>query len=218
MAEMNRTLCATLVLMSALLLSARSSRADITPHAESLAEAVRQSDGIASRVVDDVWKKTDYYWHRGDYNRIIALDRICVSADPSFTEAYSVGAWLMWSMGDTAAADRFLADGVANSPQGPAFQFEFGWHLYNTKRFADALPHLKAAVEGGDPDRTAYTLLAHCYRMLHRYDDSIAVWKTVILKFPTFAAAQPNLERVEALKRGASAPPAATPTPPKQGE
>jgi tetratricopeptide (TPR) repeat protein len=169
---------------------------------ETMASAVRQSDGIVSRVVDDLWQETDVYWHKGDYNRIIALDRVCVSADPSFVEVYSTGAWLMWSMGDSDAADTFLRDGIERSPARADITYAFAEQLFNTKRYPEAAKYLRQSIAFGDNDRLAYTMLAHSYRLSGKYDDSIAEWKLVIKKFPDFAAAKPNLARVEALKRG----------------
>jgi hypothetical protein len=48
-----------------------------------------QLDGLEYRVIDRVWANTDKYFHEGDYNRIVALCRICVESDPEFDEAYS---------------------------------------------------------------------------------------------------------------------------------
>ena len=169
---------------------------------ESLKTATTQVDGITSRIVDNLWEESDHYWHEGDYNRIIALVRVCVEVDPSFVEAYSSGAWLMWSQGDTRAADTFLQYGLSRAPQAEKgdMAYEFGWHLYNTKRFAEALPYLKRATDNNVQTVTAYTTLGHCYRQLKRYDDSVKAWETVIKKFPKFASGPSNLARVKALQ------------------
>ena len=171
-----------------------------TPVAETPSQAVAQTDGITNRVVDGLWRTTDTYWHQGDYNRVVALLRVCVEADPSFTEAYSVGAWLIWSMGDTANADQFLQYGLARTGDPTSLEYEYGWHLFNTKRYEAALPHLKNAVDKGDTDRVALTTLAHCYRLMGRYDHSITTWQLVIARFPDFRAAKTNLAKVIDLK------------------
>ena len=90
-------------------------RAQNAAKPESLKTATTQVDGITSRIVDNLWEESDHYWHEGDYNRIIALVRVCVEVDPSFVEAYSSGAWLMWSQGDTRAADTFLQYGLSRA-------------------------------------------------------------------------------------------------------
>src|SRR5919112_1998677 len=76
------------------------------------ARAVAQVEGTPDRVVGGLGAAAAGYGHRGDSRRIVALARICVEADPGFTEAWSAGAWLLWSLGDTAGADAFLAEGA----------------------------------------------------------------------------------------------------------
>jgi tetratricopeptide (TPR) repeat protein len=168
--------------------------------------AVLQSDGIVNKVVDELWETTDHYWHEGDYHRVISIIRICVEADPTFTEAYSVGAWLIWSLGDIQTADAFLKYGLAHAPKAQQADmcYELGWQLYNTKRYTNALPYLQKAVALGAKNRLAYTILAHCYTRLKRYDESIATWKQVIKRYPDFQAAPKNLETVEKLKSEAA--------------
>jgi Tfp pilus assembly protein PilF len=165
------------------------------------ASAMAQVDGITSRVVDNLWKTTDRYWHDGDYSRIVALTRICVEADPKFYEAWSSGAWLLWSMGDTAAADVFLKDGLSRNPDVYVLHHDFGWHLFNTKRYAEALPHLQAATRFADAPSQVWKTLGHCYDQLGRLDEAEAVWKTVTEKFPRDVAGPPNLERIREKRR-----------------
>lgn len=167
-------------------------------------EVRAQVDGLTSRVIDNLWETTDVFWHEGDYNRIVALLRVCVEAEPSFTEAYSSGAWLLWSMGDTPAADAFLEHGIQRAPVTKKWeiQYELGWHLFNTKRFAAALPYLQAAVKYPAAPSLPHKILAHCYDRLGRIAESAAVWRTVVRKFPEDRAGQSNLTRVEAKLSG----------------
>lgn len=168
---------------------------------ETMKEAVMQVDGITSRVVDGLWEKTDEFWHEGDYNRIVALCRVIVEADPSFNDAYSNSAWLLWSQGDTDAADRFLQQGLDRTREKGDLAFEFGSHLYNTKRYGQAEKYLKKGIGYGGVPVTCYTLLGHTLRLQKKYEESIAVWQTVVKKFPKFTAGPANLARVQALKR-----------------
>jgi tetratricopeptide (TPR) repeat protein len=165
---------------------------------ESLSQAVTQVDGITNDVVDKLWAGTDTYWHHGDYYRIVSILRVCVEADPLFTEAYGNGAWLLWSLGDTLGADRFLKYGTAREPQLWDLEYEFGWHLYNTKRYADALPYLKRATANPKADAIAWKTLAHTYDKLGRFKESADAWRTVVRRFPKDVAGPSNLKRVEA--------------------
>lgn len=168
--------------------------AAVTP--PSRAQALTQVDGITNRVVDKLWETTDHYWHDGDYNRIVALVRVCVEADPSFAEAYSSGAWLLWSMGDTPAADAMLEQGLKNNPKSWDMPYELGWHLYNTRRYKEALPFLQASVKYSNAPAQPWKVLAHCYDRLGRWGESAATWKAVVEKFPKDVAGPPNLQRV----------------------
>lgn len=177
-------------------------------------EAVLQVNGITERVIDNLWTRGDAYWHEGDYKRIVALIRVCVAADPSFVEAYSSGAWLLWSMGDTVGADALLADGEKRSPRKAEIANEFGWQMYRTKRYDKASQYLKRATDRGGVPVTAYTTYAHSLEKLGRYDEAIAVWRRVIKKFPTFSAGPVNLKRATAMRDGRYRPrDGATPAP-----
>lgn len=163
---------------------------------------------MADRVVDNLWRTTDPYWHAGDYNRIVALARVCVEADPAFYEAWSTGAWLLWSMGDGATAETFLREGVRRNPDAGEMQFELGSHLFHHRKRPDAaLPHLQAAVRFADAPVTAWKTLGHCYERLNRLDEAVAVWKTVTTKFPEDLAGAPNLRRVTAKRAAQTASP-----------
>lgn len=166
---------------------------------ETLSQAVSQVDGITSEVVDNLWAGTDNYWHHGDYYRIVSILRVCVEADPVFTDAYGNGAYLLWSLGDTQGADLFLKYGTTREPQLWDLQFEFGRHLQlNAKQHAAALPYLQRATANPKADVLAWSTLAHCYEDLGRYPEAVSAWRTVVKKFPGFASGPGNLKRVEA--------------------
>lgn len=167
---------------------------------QTQAEAVRQVDGMTERVVDQLWKTTDHYWHEGDYQRIIALNRICVEAEPDFFEAWASGAWLLWSQGDTPASDAFLSEGVRRNPGRYQLHYELGWHLYNTKRYPMALLPLQAAVRFEDAPSVVWKALGHCYDKLNRLEEAERVWETVVAKFPGDIAGPPNLRRIQEKK------------------
>jgi tetratricopeptide (TPR) repeat protein len=188
------------LLSSATTAQAQTSKKPAAPAAKSqtLSQAITQVDGITNDVVDKLWAGTDEYWHHGDYYRIVSILRVCVEADPVFTDAYGNGAWLLWSLGDTQGADRFLKYGIARRPELWDLEYEFGWHLYNTKRYAAALPYLKRATANPKANALAWKQLAHTYDRLGRFKESVAAWRTVVKKFPNDVAAPKNLKRVEA--------------------
>ena len=168
---------------------------------ETLAQAVAQVDGMTSDIVDKLWEGTDEFWHHGDYYRIVSLLRICVEADPKFTDAYGNAAYLLWSLGDTVGADRLLKYGTAREPQLWDLEYEFGRHLFTTKRYAAALPYLKRATTNAKSDALAWKTLAHTYDRLGRFKESADTWRAVVKRFPKDLAAPSNLKRVEAKAR-----------------
>ena len=165
---------------------------------ETLPQAVSQVDGITSEVVDKLWEGTDTYWHHGDYYRIVSILRVCVEADPVFTDAYGNAAYLLWSLGDTQGADLILKYGTTREPQLWDLDYEFGWHLFNTKRYPDALIYLKRATANPKSDAIAWKTMAHTYDRLGRYKESVAAWQTVVTRFPKDVAGPSNLKRVQA--------------------
>ena len=67
--------------------------------------------------VDYFWRKSDEAFHAGDYPRAIQLHRAIVALDPQDTESFSVGAWLMWSLGNKDEATTFLEQGLKANPR-----------------------------------------------------------------------------------------------------
>ena len=150
-------------------------------------------------MLDKLWIETDKYWHEGDYNRIVDLCRIVMEGDPGDDEACGAAAFLLWSMGDTKAADWILEYGSKRTPRNKGVFFhEFGWHLYNTKRYKEALPYLQKAVAAGGVPVTAYTTLAHTYDRLGDLPNAVKTWELIGKRFPNHVSWKPNLARVKA--------------------
>lgn len=173
-----------------------------TASAAARRESLTQVDGITNRVVDALWVRSDHFWHDGDYNRIIAINRVIVEADPHFVDAYQNGSYILWSLGDVPGADAFLRLGVARNPKRYEIYSEMGQHLFRTKRFRDAVPYLQKATAYKSAPPSAWGMLAHCYERVGRLDDAIAAWQQIVKRFPTFPPGPPNLRRTEALKSG----------------
>jgi tetratricopeptide (TPR) repeat protein len=183
-----------LAALAALVWSASASVAQSDPAQE---RARAQVDGITGSVLDKLWSATDEYWHDGDYYRIIDLCRIIAEGDPADDEVYSSAAYLLWSLGDTKAADWMLQYGVRRAPKKGLMYHEMGWHLYNTRRYKEALPYLEKAAEYKSPLVTTYTVLGHTYTRLGRLEDAVRAWKVVVERFPGFASGPVNLKRAE---------------------
>ncbi|MDR3710210.1 MAG: hypothetical protein P4L33_18090 [Capsulimonadaceae bacterium] len=164
-----------------------------------------QVDGIVSALVDDLWAKADYYWHRGDYPRIIALDRIIVEADPQFMEPYSVGGWLMESDGDLKDAESFYKLGVARNQDSCYMYYNLAAFYFGTlKNYAAAVKVGEQEVRKSDADINDWRMLAHSYEKNHQLDQALATWRTIKTKWPNGTAVDVNLLRVERLVQAKS--------------
>lgn len=164
--------------------------------------AVMQVDGITNRVIDNVWANTDRYWHDGDYNRCVALLRVCVEADPSFDEAVSTGAWLLWSMGDKPAANALLQRSTAIAPNKWLAHYTFGEQLFTRREYKDVIPHMQKATQFPGAPSQAWKMLAHSYDKTGQYQKSLAAWQQVVKKYPQDVAGPVNLKRVEKKVKG----------------
>lgn len=172
---------------------------------ETRAQAATQVDGITERVLDRLFEQGDRYWHQGDYNRIVALTRVAVEADPRAVESYANAAYLLWSQGDAPGADAFLRMGVKRNPGRYDLYTEMGQHLFRTKRYSDALPYLKSGTRYKNAPAPAWSSLAHCYERVGRLNDALATWRQIVKRFPAYRAGPTNLRRVQALQQSRAA-------------
>ena len=162
-----------------------------------------QLAGLEYRVVDRVWANVDGYFHEGDYNRVVALCRIATQSDPDFDEAYSCGAWILWSMGDKPAANAYLADGVARAKDKWKASYTIGESLMVRREYKNALPHLQAATKHKNAPVIVWKQLAHAYDRTGNLPKSLSTWEHIVQKFPDEAPAKTNRDRVKAkLKAG----------------
>ncbi|MBC8140897.1 MAG: hypothetical protein H7Y38_05590 [Armatimonadetes bacterium] len=155
-----------------------------------------QLDGIEYRVVDRVWANVDGYFHEGDYNRVVALCRVCVESDPDFDEANSAASWILWSMGDKPAANALLARGTARATKKWLAEYTFAENLMVRREYKDALPHLISATKNENAPVIVWKQLAHAYDKTGNLPKSLATWDYVVKKFPNEPSAANNRSRV----------------------
>ncbi|MBC8135862.1 MAG: hypothetical protein H8F28_08265 [Fibrella sp.] len=166
-----------------------------------------QLDGLEYRVIDRVWANTDHYFHEGDYNRIVALCRVCVESDPEFDEAYSCAAWILWSMGDKPAANTLMAYGTKRAKTKWKAEYTFAEQLMVRREYKDALPHLQNATKSPAAPVIAWKQLGHAYEKTGDLKNSLVTWQYILKRFPDEPSAPNNLKRVQGKLSGN--PPAA---------
>jgi len=175
-----------------------------------------QVDGIMSACEDSLWDKTDYYWHHGDYPRIVAIDRLITEIDPRFMEPYSTGGWLIESMGDNANAEAYYKLGVSRNQDSSYLYYMLEAFYFNTlKDYSDAVKVGEIDITKPDADVNDWRMLAHSYEKNKQLDKALLTWKTIKAKYPTAVAVDLNLERVQKLVDSKNLPAgAATPASP----
>ena len=144
-----------------------------------------QANGIVSSIVDKLWDQTDTYWHKGDYPRVVALDRIITEADPQFLEAYSNGGWLMESLGRTQDAQAYYTLGVRSNPRSEYASRNLGFFYFNsTHDYPAAAQAFRHAVQQPDADLNVWKMLAHSYEKAGRWDAAVETWQQARARFP----------------------------------
>lgn len=137
--------------------------------------------------------KSDQFFHDGDYNRTIGTLRVVVEGDPNYNDGYENAAYLLWSQGYSPAADAILQYGLSRTKEKGDLSYEFGWHLYRTKRYPQAETYLAKAITYPRTEPRWYATLGHCYEKNGKLPQAIATWRTLVKKFPTFPSGPPNL-------------------------
>jgi len=150
------------------------------PPARPAGEFVLKGEDLSALTADELWTKADEYWHAGDYESCIAIDRRITELDPEDTEAYAVAAWLLWSLerGEEAIAE--LQRGIEANPENYHLYFELGFHYFgHLKQPEQGLPWLEKAVQY--PPYPVYVKrnLAHAYRAAGRYSEALATWEEI---------------------------------------
>jgi tetratricopeptide (TPR) repeat protein len=183
------------------------------PAARSAAASQAQVDGMCDDIVDNLWDYTDYYWHHGDYPRVIHLDRIITEVDPHFLEPYSTGGWLMESDGDNKDAEAYYRLGAVRNPDKSYAWFQLGEFYFNTLHDYDkAVTVFQGSSKLPDASVNDWKMLAHSYEKAHNLPRALQTWKVIKQRYPTAPAVDLNLNRVQALVNADAAQTPSTPT------
>jgi tetratricopeptide (TPR) repeat protein len=157
-----------------------------------------QIDGMTSGVVDGLWSRADYWWHKGDYPRVIGDDRLITEADPHFLEPYSNGGWLMESMGDNSDAEKYYRLGATRNPKESYLWFNLGFFYFNTMHnYPMAIHSFAISSSQEDAGINDWKMLAHSYEKNKQFAKAIVVWKKLQSNHPQDQVIAHNLERDE---------------------
>ena len=164
------------------------------------AESAAQIDGMSFDAENALVRRTDFYFHHGDYPRIIALCRIATEIDPHDVDTYSNGAWLMESDRDYPDAQAYYSLAVTRNPTSSYAALSLAQFYYGTlHNYPAAEAVLTNSVHDADAGPLDWKLLAHTYEQELRYDKAVKIWKIIQRKYPTAPAIKLNLNRDEGL-------------------
>ena len=96
----------------------------------------------------------DTYWHRGEYERDIAVLRVIVEIDPRSTQAYDDGAWLMRNQLRDDESEAFLLRGLNANPDVYNLYSALGYFYYEHERPVESVICYEHAIDLGAPEMT----------------------------------------------------------------
>ncbi len=127
-----------------------------------------------------LWTRSDEYFHAGAYDKAVRLQERIMVLDPGDVEAYTVAAWLTWSLGDEPRARQYLDRAVAANPNAWEAHWELGFHLFDRLgAAAEAIGPLARAVALPGCSDPAYRTLAHAYLAAERPSLAVALWTRI---------------------------------------
>src|SRR5690606_5004053 len=158
------------------------------------------------------WLQVDRYWHEGALFRMVPLMRTTVTLDPTFVDAYLLGAWhlaynITAGLPETPEAEKvydpkvgrrigqkesfyyfaadFLKDGIWNTPKDYRLYFDLGFRVYHEKLDDNqqAARYLSEAVRYRHDVWVPRTL----YRILEfngQYEEALRGWKDYLRRYP----------------------------------
>ena len=126
----------------------------------------------------------------------VKLCQAALAEDPNYADAHNALAIVLARRGDLGTAAGHLEAAVAIAPQSVAYQFNLGRVLAAARRFADAIPPLKAASElTGEREPVILDLLASMYGELRQFHAAVGVARRALAE----AKRQNNAELVREL-------------------
>lgn len=138
-------------------------------------ESLDRLQDVFSSLRDNLWEENDNFWHRGEYNRCIAMCRLITEIDPHDTEAFDDAAWLMQNDFKDDEAEVFLLKGLQNNLDQYDMFFSIGYFYYMHERFDEGVRYLEEACSFESPNFVRH-LLAHAYEQAGYTDEAFNIW------------------------------------------
>lgn len=163
-----------------------------------------RADQITEMVLDRLLVVADAHFHKGEYNHIVNLSRMILSARPEELEIYATAGWLLWSMDRDQEAVALYEQGLKANPKTSFMYDELGQYFFIRKKdYRKAAEYYEQAVKFPDVQRLTVHQLAHSYERSGQLDKCLAVWERAA-QDPDNPAAKRNLERIRQKVRSAA--------------
>ena len=163
------------------------------------------ADVILAQAMENIWIGGDAFFHRGEWNHNINLNRIIVQAEPWRDECFSNSAYLLWSSDRNEQAIAFLKQGIAVNPKSYPLLDELGYHYaVNLKQPTEGIPYYEEAMKTKQPQLQFYTAhnLARAYEKTSQWDKALKIWEIAVdmrvaASIPNNPIAEQGIKRVK---------------------
>lgn len=148
--------------------------------------------GFREVVAGLLWVRVNDFFHSGNYDAIIPLNRIITWLDPHQIDVYGTGAWhLAYNFTDSQnRADRrylipaikFLEEGIQNNPELWDLYFEqaFTMHYWKKQDYKRSVYWFQEAEKRKNCPYFIYTQSAHAYERNGQLDLAIKQWQKAV--------------------------------------
>jgi Tfp pilus assembly protein PilF len=195
----------SMALLGALLLLSAVTGADAAPRrssqrapAATRANPSTQVQGVLDEVADRLWSRADWYWHEGRYEERVAVDRLILTIQPRFVEAYGTAGWLLESLGRDDEALAMYRQGVTVAPERWDTHHDLAMYYYQHKEYAPAATAFRSATEQPGAPPYVWKMLAHALERSGKLPEAVAAWEAAGRVAPGDGAVWSNLRRVRA--------------------
>lgn len=192
--------CSVFALLLVLVLSVGCAAGEVEKQIP--ADSLARLQDMFGRVTDILWDRSDDMFHEGCFDYAAAMFRLITEMDPTDTEAFGLGAWLMDSRNRPADALAFLRHGLSVNPTRYNMYDELGAYYYKKKDYKQASGYLEKAVAFDDCPVQVWHMLAHAYERSGSVEESIKAWEHVSLVSPDDPVVKLNLDRLKKKMNG----------------
>jgi tetratricopeptide (TPR) repeat protein len=158
---------------------------------------------------DKAWfyhhKRSDYYFHQGNYPEMLYHAKEMVKIDSKDVETWSSIGYYYWSMGIdnknraqefNAKALKYYTDGIKANTDTYYLYDEVGKFYFNSKDYSSAIEYFEIAITKKDCKNIPYHILAICYEAKNDPVKALSTIKKCLDKFPNDAKAKVELNKL----------------------